>query len=388
MEPAPAQERLTPLASAQRYLARARAAGADRFLVALSGGKDSLVSLDLAVKAIGADRVQAFFQYLVPGLRCEEAPIDYAARRYGIPITKVPHWELGRMVKYAVLRPHIAGTQGWRETKLADVEALVRQRTGCDWIVYGHRADESPERRGMLKACDGVDIARRRVYPVRWWKGRDSYAYLRHHHIPVPSMFGGARNAGVELTAECLAFLKEHHPDDYAKILEFFPFAEAVLVRAQMYGLPITAADRRKHGHASTGVVSAEYRSWAAMLQRCTNPHHKHFNKYGGAGVTVCDRWANSFQDFLADMGKRPGLEYSLERVDGSKGYEPGNCRWATRKEQQRNRTVVKVVEHAGRSQSVSAWAEEAGLPTNVLANRLARGWTMERALGTPAGAR
>jgi hypothetical protein len=76
-------------------------------------------------------------------------------------------------------------------------------------------------------------------------------------------------------------------------------------------------------------------------------------------------------------MGKRASRAHSLDRIDGTKGYEPGNCRWATRNEQQRNRKVVKIIEHDGRAQSIAAWAEEAGLETNVLANRLARGWEM-----------
>jgi hypothetical protein len=88
--------------------------------------------------------------------------------------------------------------------------------------------------------------------------------------------------------------------------------------------------------------------------------------------------------DTVEDMGKRPSRAHSLDRIDGTKGYEPGNCRWATRTEQQRSRKVVKVIEHDGRAQSIAAWAEEAGLETNVLANRLARGWDMARALATP----
>jgi hypothetical protein len=76
--------------------------------------------------------------------------------------------------------------------------------------------------------------------------------------------------------------------------------------------------------------------------------------------VTVCDRWRDSFQAFADDMGKRSSRAHSLDRIDGTRGYEPDNCRWATRKEQQRNRKVVKVIEHKGRAQSIARLAAEA----------------------------
>lgn len=90
----------------------------------------------------------------------------------------------------------------------------------------------------------------------------------------------------------------------------------------------------RKHG--LTG--SPEYRSWGAMLTRCNNPNATGYNRYGGAGVRVCERWLK-FENFLADMGERPSLDYSLDRYPDKFGdYEPSNCRWATAKEQQANR--------------------------------------------------
>ena len=82
---------------------------------------------------------------------------------------------------------------------------------------------------------------------------------------------------------------------------------------------------------------SPEYNSWAAMKQRCTNPKHIAFNHYGGRGITICERWVK-FENFLADMGKRPSSAYSLDRIDTNGNYEPGNCRWATHSQQICNR--------------------------------------------------
>ena len=88
------------------------------------------------------------------------------------------------------------------------------------------------------------------------------------------------------------------------------------------------------HGHTRGGKISPTYWSWLGMIGRCRYPKHPFFHRYGGKGVKVCERWL-TFENFLADMGERPeGM--TLDRLDSAKDYEPGNCRWATRKEQAR----------------------------------------------------
>lgn len=131
-----------------------------------------------------------------------------------------------------------------------------------------------------------------------------------------------------------------------------------------------------KHGHTHKGKKSTEYRTWRSMYGRCHNPRHMYYHNYGGRGITVCERWRDSFAVFLADMGLKPSTKHSIDRIDNDKGYEPGNCRWATRKQQARNSRTARIISYAGRSQCVAAWAEELKIPCYILNGRLARGWS------------
>jgi hypothetical protein len=104
----------------------------------------------------------------------------------------------------------------------------------------------------------------------------------------------------------------------------------------------------RKHGQSggTKGTVrSAEYETWHLMIQRCSNPKASGYENYGGRGIAVCQRWLESFEAFLVDMGPKPTPKHSIEREKNDLGYEPGNCHWATSKEQGRNKRSTKLSE-------------------------------------------
>lgn len=110
------------------------------------------------------------------------------------------------------------------------------------------------------------------------------------------------------------------------------------------------------HGNARRGAQTPEYRAWRRMIYRCENPAYDHFDRYGGRGISVCNRWRESFEVFLAGMGERPGPEYSLDRYPDNDGdYEPGNCRWATRSQQMHNTSRSKPVRDISPTLGISA---------------------------------
>jgi len=126
-----------------------------------------------------------------------------------------------------------------------------------------------------------------------------------------------------------------------------------------------------------------EYRVWCAMKGRCLNLNDQNFHHYGGRGITVCDRWMN-YANFIADMGERPSPKHQLERVDNNLGYSPDNCKWATTREQHRNkRTNVKITLD-GETKIAADWARELGVGPGTIHNRIAAGMSSEEAITKP----
>lgn len=129
---------------------------------------------------------------------------------------------------------------------------------------------------------------------------------------------------------------------------------------------------------------SLTYVSWDMMKQRCLNPNDPASHNYSERGITVCDRWL-AFENFLSDMGERPSSDHSIDRYPDKNGpYEPGNCRWATRHEQNRNMRSNVLLTLDGETMCIADWAERTGLIRETIHGRLRMGWSVERALTEP----
>lgn len=137
---------------------------------------------------------------------------------------------------------------------------------------------------------------------------------------------------------------------------------------------------RKKHGHRLASGSSPTYSAWTSMLRRCDSPHNDSYMRYGGRGIEVCARWLESFENFLEDMGEKPHGK-TLDRIDVNGNYDPGNCRWATIKEQNRNKTSNVYLTLNGVTKTIAEWAEISGVKYTTFHERLKRGWTLEEAL-------
>jgi len=131
--------------------------------------------------------------------------------------------------------------------------------------------------------------------------------------------------------------------------------------------------------HGMTGTQT--YGTWEKTKNRCNNKNHDQYAHYGGRGISICERWSD-FENFLSDMGERPdGM--SLDRIDNNGNYEPGNCRWVTQKEQNRNKRNSRILKFNNEERCMAEWAEILGISNKTIYERLKRGWSVEKALTT-----
>ncbi len=143
-------------------------------------------------------------------------------------------------------------------------------------------------------------------------------------------------------------------------------------------------SERRKtHGKSET----REFKIWIGIINRCTNTRSKAYPRYGGRGIKVCQRWLDSFENFLADMGVAPIPNHEIDRFPDNNGdYCPENCRWATVKQQARNRRSNRMITHNRETKPLAEWAEVFKIPYKILWDRIKKGWTFEDAISVLPG--
>lgn len=137
--------------------------------------------------------------------------------------------------------------------------------------------------------------------------------------------------------------------------------------------------DRITHGMSR----SPEYRVWASMIDRCKNLRGKRYANYGGRGISVCDRWM-IFENFITDMGERPDVGYSIERKNNDGNYEPSNCRWATRKEQDYNKSSTIMLDYKGSKITTLEASQISGISPLRIRQRIFVGWPVDDAINKP----
>jgi len=143
-----------------------------------------------------------------------------------------------------------------------------------------------------------------------------------------------------------------------------------------MAGKPKT----EQHGKAG----STEYKSWEKIKERCLNPKHRSYPRYGGRGITICERWLHSFSAFFQDVGSSPGHSYTLGRKENDGNYEPGNVEWQTRAQQDLCTSRTRLVVWNGETMTVTECARRNNMPTPTLCRRLDSGCSLEYALSAP----
>ena len=135
-----------------------------------------------------------------------------------------------------------------------------------------------------------------------------------------------------------------------------------------------------KHGARNT----PEYHIWVSMKARCLNHNCENYESYGNRGIVLCNEWRDSFESFLNDMGKRPSPSHSLDRINNDGDYRPDNCRWATPKEQQRNKRTNRRIKVDGTEKTLAEWSEITGIRADTITRRIDRGWSEKEAITIP----
>lgn len=209
----------------------------DRVIVAYSGGKDSAVTLDLCCRYFKDVRV--FFMYQIPGLSFQEATIRWAEQKYGVTVERIPHFELSNFMRYGVFRKPDMSVPIISPRDVYQYERVVND---VWWIAAGERIADSIVRRAMMKKSGSIDVNRGRFYPVSLFTKADIQAYISHRKLKVSPESVILGHSFRSLHPEDMAKVKEHYPDDYRKILDFFPFAEAAAMLKEMQDEDATPA--------------------------------------------------------------------------------------------------------------------------------------------------
>ena len=201
----------------------------DSVIVAFSGGKESVVVLDLCFRYF--KHVRPFFIYICPNLSFQERTLEWYEKKYQTEIIRLPHMDVSEFFHYGSFR---CADPTFPIVSINDIYKYVRLETDMWWIAAGERIDDSIVRRAMMKKSGSIDVQRGRIYPVSMWKKREIIDYIKFHKLYLGE---DSRKLGFSfksLWGKELAMLKKFFPQDYEKVLHIYPFAAAGVKREEM----------------------------------------------------------------------------------------------------------------------------------------------------------
>lgn len=202
----------------------------DSVLVSWSGGKDSIVTMDLCCRTFS--RVEAFFMAWVPGLRCIEEPVIAGAARFGVKLHIVPHWAAMRCLRLGIYCFNGPERDWWPDVKLRDIYAMVIADTGIPLIATGAKRRDGLWRKRNLDSTKGWTEV---ITPIVGWSNAEVADHLVSRKIPVPRG-DRADGSGADLSKPFLLWLWKNHREDFEILEEHFPFARVVVLQEEMYG--------------------------------------------------------------------------------------------------------------------------------------------------------
>lgn len=200
-------------------------------IVSFSTGKDSCVTLDLCQRFF--DRVVPFYMYYVPGLSFHERALRWYEKRYNVEIIRLPHFELGTLMRYGMYR-----TPDYDIPVLSvkDIYNYVRNLTGIEWVCAGERIADSIVRRAMIKHSSPIDVKRGRFYPIAYWKKKEITEYIRVKKLYLAEDSRKLGHSFADFGGVGLSEIKKIWPRDYEQIKKLFPLCDMAVKRYEAYG--------------------------------------------------------------------------------------------------------------------------------------------------------
>ena len=202
----------------------------DSVIVAFSGGKDSVVTMDLCKRYI--KNVYVFFMYYVNDLSFQNRIVEWCERKYGVTVLRLPHFEVSEFINngcYCVEDPNSP------IIKINDIYAYVRQYFGCEWIAAGERVADSMWRRAMIKQSGYIDHKRKRLYPVANFNKSHILSYIKANKLKISEEHDILGHSFNGLQAESLLAIKAKYPNDFEKIRKVFPFCMTEIKRMEFF---------------------------------------------------------------------------------------------------------------------------------------------------------